>query len=142
MSAYDIRKELGKDVQQSARDVQWEKIVDFSKMPTLSGATSGDILTTLTLRKGFIYTRFLAILLTAEGSAGTISVGISGTPLGFLDAGSANGTPNAVISSGAGNTIAAGTLFSANTDVILTANAALAHAKVKLIFIGHLIDLP
>lgn len=138
MTDYDIRKLVGKDVAQTDRRVQWSKIVDFSEQ----NLALNDTAKFLTLRKGFVFERCDTFLLTAEGGAGTINIGITGDTDGFLDGGDVNGTPNAKIALGAGATIAAGALYAADTDVFITAEAALDAGKILVVFNGYMVDLP
>lgn len=137
MATKDLKKALG-NLQQITRAVQWVKTVDFSE----HNAASADIFQIMTLPAGFVFLACHAYLMTAEGGAGTIDIGVSGDVDGFLDGGDVNGTTNTLIASGgASATIAAGKLYATATDVQVTANAALDAAVVKIVFTGYMVDL-
>jgi hypothetical protein len=140
MTTQDLRKALpgGQNVAQSDRGVTWEKTVDFSAY----NAANTDVIQVMDLRAGFVFERCDVFLLTAEGGAGTIDIGISGDIDGFLDAGDVNGTPNErMASGGASATIASGTLYTTATTLQITCNAALDAAVIKIVMRGYMTDV-
>ena len=138
MTAHNIQALINRNHQQHPRTVQLVKTVDCSEI----NLTSGDTYTFLTIPAGFVLEQRDVFLLTAEGGAGTIDIGYSGGADYVLDGGNVNGTPDARIADGTNATnLAEGKLFAADTDLYITANAALDAAKFTVVFRGYLIDV-
>lgn len=137
MATIDLRRVLGgSNFDQNPRLVTIQKTVDFAEYT----AGSGDTVKLFDLPAGFVRTDCDAILLTAEGGAGTVDIGITGSIDTFLDGGDVNGTPNVILAKGTNGT-AAHTLFASATTVILTANAALDAAKILVVVTGYMTDV-
>lgn len=136
MATKDLRRALGKNMPMAVRSHDLVKIVDFAEQ----NAAAADVLQIFDIPKGWVFERGDVFLLTAEGAAGTIDIGISGDTDGFLDDGNVNGTVGAKIALGVGATIAAGTRYTADTTVQIIANAALDAAKIKIVLRGYMTD--
>lgn len=128
---------------QSSRRVEIPYRLNFT---ATGGLTDGTGLATLesavlaVIPAGFVLERSDSILRTAEGEAATLSIGTAAAPTAFLNAGSVNGTPNALITQGAGMT--PGTYFHANTNIeIYNPGAALINvAVVDFTLVGYMVD--
>lgn len=137
MATIDLRRVLGKNPPQADRAQDLRKIVDFAAYP----AASGDVVQVLDIPAGWVFERADVFLLTAEGGAGTVDIGIVGDADGFLDDGNVNGTAGAKIALGVGATIAAGTRYAVATTVSITLNAALDAAKILIVLRGYMTDV-
>jgi hypothetical protein len=130
MATIDLRRVIQNVSESNNKLVLWEIDVDFSVKPV--AATDLVILHDL---KKFSFNRFDAYLLTPQGAAATFDVGIQGvsTTL-FANNANANAAAGSQLANGT-VTSAAGALYSG--PLILTADAALSVAKIKLVFQGY-----
>ena len=135
MSAKDYRPIGGKDFNKTVNQMTLRRIVEFSKL----NLASADTLIVFTIPAGFVFESRVVIPRILEGSAATIELGPTGTLSGLITAGSTNGTVNVALSTA--QSIAAGRWFTANTDLILTANATCAVAKLEIILRGFMLPV-
>jgi hypothetical protein len=134
MTAYNIKKLINANSDQFDRSIRIVKTIDFTKR-TLAQA---DTCTFFTIPKGFVLLDRAFILITAEGGTCTVDVGISGSTDGMLDGGNLNGTANTAIAAGTNGAGLIGKVFTSDTDVVLTANNAVAAAKVVVMLYGYM----
>ena len=135
MTAYTLVPQIGRGQNQNVNSKTLKWTVDFSKQ-TLANT---DLLTIGTIPKNFVLERRDVILLTAQGAAVTCELGVTGTLSGLITAGSLNGTLNTAISTT--QSLGAGTWFTANTDVVLTANGAISAAKIVIVLRGYILNV-
>lgn len=156
MANYDIRDIVGHGREQNPRSFAIDKTIDFSKR----AAANTDTLDFHKIAGPVLIRSFTPILLTAQGAAGTISLGTDQAGEGSLFSASLN--MNAALGILAGPTTAAAAYSQADLQAILdvlgtgnrlhgfylatdrflriTANATLNLAKLRLIFDCYAID--
>jgi hypothetical protein len=136
-STIDLRRALNPNHLQASRAIELTKIVDFAE----HNAGNGDTLKIFDIPAGFVREEQDVILLTAEGGAGTIDIGIEGATDSILDGGDVNGTVNTIIAKGTNAATVARTLFKSATTVSIIANAALDAAKILIVMRGYMTDV-
>lgn len=143
MATFDITKQVQQGRPQSNRRVELHYHLDFSpagKLTDGTGLATTESATLGVIPAGFVYERSDTILRTAEGAAATLNIGTTASPTAFLNAGNVNGTPNALITQGAGMT--AGTYFHTNTNMEVANPSAvlLDGAVVDFTLVGYMVD--
>jgi hypothetical protein len=145
LATFNNKTQVPQGRPQSNRRVEIHYRFDFTATGGLTdgtGLANGESAIFASIPAGFVYERADSILRTAEGEAATLNIGYTGAATAFLNAGSVNGTPNALITQGAGLT--AGTYFHTNTDLEIACPGAntINVAVVDFTLIGYMVDLP
>lgn len=143
-ATFDITQQIGGLSQpQQSRKKQLEFLLDFNTLGDGTGLAATESADIGIIPAGFIYEDCIPILMTAEGTAATIDIGIDGDADGFVDGGNMNGTINTTVAKAGSETIARGYYFHANTALRITCPAAAAtldDAILYLVLLGTMIE--